>query len=124
MRKLPFLIIILAALAAQAQASSNIVGCVSFIWTDPNPAGASDAYCFYHSTNSVPLTNYVKIVTIVAGVTNVSINVNSGPHYFYVTCSNWCGEALPSNVATINVPLLLVPATGLTQTSLVHTNGP
>lgn len=123
---LSFVFLALFSIASVSYAqNTNIVGCITLAWNDPNSLGMVENYYLYHSTNALlPLTNWTRIVSITGGTTNVPVFVTSGYHGFYVTCSNgWFGETGPSNVYSTNTPVDLIPAVSFRIVSMYHTNG-
>jgi len=79
------------------------------------PACQVDAYCVYSSTNlNTPTTNWIKIATVIPPATNAFVPSIFGQNFFFVTTSNFWGEA-QSNIA--NTP------TAPTAVAMLHITG-
>ena len=102
--------LLIGAFTTQAQTLTNI-GCVQFGWDATSEAAQIHSYALYHATNySTPtlpnFTGWEKIATSTNGyATNLSININVGPHFFFLVSSNQWGESNPSKIiSTSNGP--------------------
>lgn len=98
--------------------------CVAFIPAGPTPVTLEwdskpgvATFKLYSSTDlAIPLANWTLLTNVPGTQTNVTIQMNPGAMWFYLTASNFWGETGPSNIT--NTPV--VPAA----TNLAIRKGP
>jgi hypothetical protein len=81
---------------------------VTLAW-DPYPAASTDmVFKLYHSVDlAIPLSAWQVMTGVAGSSTQVTVNIMPGPHFFFLTASNFWGESDASNIAlTPTVPRL------------------
>ena len=103
--RLPFLC--LSLILANSTPAGTPASCdVTLAWDYP-ASELSTNLCFklYHSVNPAqPLAQWTPITNVAGTNLSVTIQVDVGVHFFFLTASNWWGESDPSNVASTPLP--------------------
>lgn len=72
---------------------------ITLLWDNQPEYGTNTTIKLYHSTSlGTPLQQWT-VVSSVVDTNMITVQVDPGVHFYYVTASNFWGESDPSNVA-------------------------
>ncbi len=79
---------------------------VTLCWEYPAAEQTPDLHFrVYHSTNpDLPLYKWTPLTNTAGTNCSITVPVERGRHFFYITASNWWGESDPSNIASTPAP--------------------
>lgn len=89
-------------LASIAFAFAGVKTNVTLVWDYPaTELNTNLTFKLYSSTNiTVPLTNWPVATNVPGTITNVTLPIQPGMTFYFVTASNEFGESDPSNTVT------------------------
>ena len=92
--------------AVPSPAGTTATNDITLAWDYPaSELSTNLSFKLYHSVNPAqPLAQWTPITNIAGTNLSVSLPVEVGVHFFYLTASNWWGESDPSNVASTPPP--------------------
>ncbi len=92
--------------AAPALAGLGTNEPVTLSWDYPAAERTPDLqFRLYHSTNSdLPLYKWTALTNTAGTNCSITLSLQPGRHFFYVTAVNWWGESDPSNIASTPAP--------------------
>lgn len=96
----------LLATASPALATLSTNEPVTLAWDYPAAEVTPDLkFNLYHSDDpALPLQKWVLLTSVSGTNLTVTVRIEPGRHFFYLTAQNWWGESNPSNVASTPAP--------------------